>query len=487
MSKYILFGNYNKNYKFILYAILFSLLNNFLTEINYYSAFKSLRLFPTDEQKKFSQHSYIHKMFSYFGIFILSIAFYFYEKKSEKPKEITIKTPKNSFSELIYDSNSNASQIYKTSLSIILFILSLLIILDHVIDKYNCTLSHLDFWMLELIIISILNVKLTKNQIYKHHIFVFYLNIFPILFKIVTIYLAYDDDTKKKDNKFEDEKNNLRYIYLVYWYAIPIGIFMYLIFITLRAYVYIKIKWFIDIKFISVNKLLIIYGFMGTLFYLIVCIISTLKECNEDSKKNIYDYICSIYKNEIKDNNIVVTKKYLESFSVYGDNAEDFWDVLVEIIVIIIGMITTFFYRYNFMMIIKNLTPAHIIFLSPIYFFIFKIVLVFGNLIIRIFDKGTLMNNYTVESIKEIFALDILGDVFSFIGFLIYLEIIELNFCNLNFNLRKNITQRGVDETISFIDNDNGDLNESLNEEIERNESEKENNNKSLNLVSIKK
>ena len=193
------------------------------------------------------------------------------------------------------------------------------------------------------------------------------------------------------------------------------------------------------------------------------------------------------YKNEIKDNNIVVTKKYLESFSVYGDNAEDFWDVLVEIIVIIIGMITTFFYRYNFMMIIKNLTPAHIIFLSPIYFFIFKIVLVFGNLIIRIFDKGTLMNNYTVESIKEIFALDILGDVFSFIGFLIYLEIIELNFCNLNFNLRKNITQRGVDETISFIDNDNGDLNESLNEEIERNESEKENNNKSLNLVSIKK
>ena len=483
MSKYVLFGNYNKNYKFILYAILFSLLNNLLTEINYYSAFKSLRLFPTDEQKKFSQHSYIHKMFSYFGIFILSIFFYFYEIKSEKPKEIIIKSPKNSFSELIYDSNSNASQIYKTSLSFILFILSLLIILDHVIDKYNCTLSHLDFWMFELIIISILNVKLTKHQIYKHHIFVFYLNIFPILFKIITIYLAYYDDSENKDNKFVDEKDNLRYIYLVYWYAIPIGIFMYLIFITLRAYVYIKIKWFIDIKFISVNKLLIIYGFIGALFYLIICTLSTLKECNEDSKTNIYDYICNIYKIESKDK---LQKKYLESFSVYADNAEDFWDVLVEIIVIIFGMITTFFYRYNFMMIIKYLTSAHIIFLSPIYFFIFKIVLLIGNLIILIFDKGDLMKNDTVKSVKVIFALDMLGDIFSFIGFLIFLEIIELNFCNLNFNLRKNITRRGIDETISFIDNENSELNESLNEEIERNDSERENNNKLLNLVSIK-
>ena len=31
-------------------------------------------------------------------------------------------------------------------------------------------------------------------------------------------------------------------------------------------------------------------------------------------------------------------------------------------------------------------------------------------------------------------------------GFLIYLEMIELNFCGFNYNLKKNIINRGIDE-----------------------------------------
>ena len=38
--------------------------------------------------------------------------------------------------------------------------------------------------------------------------------------------------------------------------------------------------------------------------------------------------------------------------------------------------------------------------------------------------------------------LDESGDIGSIIGFLIYLEIIELNFCGFNFNLKKNIIER---------------------------------------------
>ena len=44
------------------------------------------------------------------------------------------------------------------------------------------------------------------------------------------------------------------------------------------------------------------------------------------------------------------------------------------------------------------------------------------------------------------FLLDISGDVFSIFGFLIYLEMIELNFCGLNFNLEQNIINRGKSE-----------------------------------------
>ena len=42
-----------------------------------------------------------------------------------------------------------------------------------------------------------------------------------------------------------------------------------------------------------------------------------------------------------------------------------------------------------------------------------------------------------------LFCLDISGDIISFIGYLIYLGIIQLNFCKLNYNVRNTIIKRG--------------------------------------------
>ena len=46
----------------------------------------------------------------------------------------------------------------------------------------------------------------------------------------------------------------------------------------------------------------------------------------------------------------------------------------------------------------------------------------------------------------EKFLLDESVDIASILGLLIYLEMIELNFCGLSYNLRKNIIIRGKDE-----------------------------------------
>ena len=73
------------------------------------------------------------------------------------------------------------------------------------------------------------------------------------------------------------------------------------------------------------------------------------------------------------------------------------------------------------------------------------------------------------------FLLDISGDITSILGFLVYLEILELNFCKFNYNLRKNIILRGESELSGKENEDNrpsseeeglkdiemGDLNES--------------------------
>ena len=46
------------------------------------------------------------------------------------------------------------------------------------------------------------------------------------------------------------------------------------------------------------------------------------------------------------------------------------------------------------------------------------------------------------DIIKSI--LNLLADFFAFIGYLIYVEIIELRFCGLDRNLRKAISERGI-------------------------------------------
>ena len=63
-------------------------------------------------------------------------------------------------------------------------------------------------------------------------------------------------------------------------------------------------------------------------------------------------------------------------------------------------------------------------------------------------------NLFSEDKQVEKFLLDIFGDVSSIIGFLIYLEMLELNFCGFNFNLKKNIINRGEDEYNITLDID---------------------------------
>ena len=58
------------------------------------------------------------------------------------------------------------------------------------------------------------------------------------------------------------------------------------------------------------------------------------------------------------------------------------------------------------------------------------------------------------------YFLDISGDFLCLIGFLIYLEVIELNFCGFNYDLKQNIAQRGIDEHLAsfcVVEGENAD------------------------------
>ena len=94
-------------------------------------------------------------------------------------------------------------------------------------------------------------------------------------------------------------------------------------------------------------------------------------------------------------------------------------------------------------------------------------------MIFFIINSNKIINNDN-KYLKYKMYLEIISDILNILTFLIYTEIIELNFCKFNYNLRKNIILRGIvdDSNQSDIDN-NSIINENEDEENKEEENEK--------------
>ena len=80
-----------------------------------------------------------------------------------------------------------------------------------------------------------------------------------------------------------------------YKFLIPISIIIYLFIINSTSYIYTKLKFYMDLKFISQTKLLILYGIIGFVLSTIACIIETSFKCVGSEK----EFFCNVYNNTI--------------------------------------------------------------------------------------------------------------------------------------------------------------------------------------------
>ena len=113
-------------------------------------------------------------------------------------------------------------------------------------------------------------------------------------------------------------------------------------------------------------------------------------------------------------------------------------------------------------MIIRFLDPNIILINSNIVYFIEEILFYFS--IIQRKDEYQTFIQFIFTELKQIFSL---------IGNMIYIELIELRFCKLDYDLRKNIKSRGDRES---------SLGPIYEEEEEENENEKDKNKNDLGL-----
>ena len=432
MKKCITFGNFKKKYKYFLYSAIAYIIYEIAFGLNYKGVFKEISLINLlGVNKSSKEHFYIHEIFCYFGTFFVSFILYILEKK--KFAYDSIEKRNSSKRE-----NSSKNIIFNLKL---IFLILCWVIEEKIADKIKNILIHLDFWMLEFIFLSYFSKKLLHIEIYKHQKVAMISTIFACFLKIVTIILSFYDENRIQENfnNYKRKDGLLELLYVLYPWLIPIGFSIYVIMIFLEAYIITKIKWYMDLKYISLYKLLMLYGFIGSIIYSIFCIITTFFECPK-GYKDLYDYFC-----QTKDKN---NQKYIANFVLYYKKILS-QIPLAEATIVFFGILGFFSYKFFSLMITRDLTPIHLVFSLPLFYIIRKIILLIYNLI---------PNKYTVPKTYEIkFILDLSGDFLCLFGYFIYLEIIKLNMFGLNYNIVDNIMKRALNDSKEYIINDIND------------------------------
>ena len=488
MNTCISLGKFNKNHIYIILSIICLIFNDIISGYNYNDTF--IAIFDNNTHEKFGEHNLINHIFCYIGTFLLSTILYIKEmnflRKNKKPnnkmkkeKDKQLDNKKDLKISYIHNSFNSVKDIAFSKKTLFCFIslMFIWIIEEHLFELYSI-LKDLDFWMVEIIIVSLIMSKMFHFNIFRHHILTFAFNCIPIILKILTIILSFKDESNQdfncgnniinyqydysceyyynninrfNNNTYNNTFNNanedsirLKKLYVIFTWLVPVGIITYLFLIILRSYINSKLKWFMDLKYISANKLLLIYGFLGAVICSIICIFTTFKECEitSSNNKNIYDYICIL--NIDDENNI--KRKYFDNYYIYYQHLDQ-----KEIYRLLFQVLFYFFHKHYSILIIKFFTPVHLILSFPISYFFEKIIMIIHTL----FKSGSIFSDTNFNFKLEKFCLDFMGDIISIFGFLIYLEIIELNFCKFNYNLRRNITNRGINELTDDSDDRN--------------------------------
>ena len=450
MGFYINCGKYHKNYKYVILTCIFMISKYYIPHL--LIAIFSTKKIINEYTASLFYHEHIMDNFRYFTMMIFSIIFYIYEKRSSKSetnfeKSDTIYSSNSSNSDkgcfgVIKDNDEKKKKLDESKNYSNLYIILIVIIclFTEFFSEIITSLSFFTYWMVILLIISYINSKMFKRETYKHHKLAIYFSfIVAFIFQLSSFILSMKSEEVIDRNIYKN--------HLDLWF-LPIGLIIHFVYVSLNSYIYSKMKWLMDSKYISLGKLFMIYSIIGFIFNIIVCVVLTYIKCWGDTA----EYFC-----EIKDED----DSYLENFLLFYEDMlvihmENKKDFIYVIIIIFVDIITYSLYIFFFLSILKNLAPEYFFFLGSITGVFSQIIMMINNKI----SKGYFIANEEKDFklLLPKFLLNIIGNSLAVIGFLVYLEIIELNFCNLDYNIRRKIMERSIIDSIertSILDDPN--------------------------------
>jgi hypothetical protein len=396
--------------------------------------------------------------------------------------------------------NDLSSEVDYVSKSSFIFILlsSCLITIKEFISKVLYS-SHdiFDYYFLNLIIIAIILNCFYKRKIYKHH------KLAIILVSVISGSCLIACILVSLNYNFEGETMSFSINYTESYHIIFIFIFIYIIISIFFCTGIIFQKNLMQKKFISSYKFLFFKGIFGIFFSIIALICTTNIPCehsghppppmdnssnipfgpppdlppdvpfgpprdfNNRTEQDLQLFMCrDHYFNE----------SYFDNFYSYFNNTvpnlQD--NTIAEIFILIGYFILNFISDLSIILVNKFLSPYYYLITESFYSLMHIPYQYFTRVSIddlkNIIEQSKTENSeYDLDKLyQSIFQKDgpmllkFTAAFFEFLGYMIYMEVIQLNFCGLNRDLSKNIKKRAkLDAIISEKDlNEDNDIND---------------------------
>ena len=406
MAKYITLGKFNKNYFFLLGAVVVRLVKVFINGFKpslQEEKKEEKRIYLFNHKPFFSSHPLFREFLQYFSYaligFILEMIYYrnnnnkLTDDKSDKLDE-----RQDSFNYSInYDINNNITENRisdvndKKNFGKIFWVIFLSFLSKFVSDSLNnIGFISIKFWPLQYIFLIIFSKKILHKNLYKHQ-----------------------------------KASLITLIIFCTSILIPIIIIVYVVTMVMSSYSIVRFKWLIDIQYITITRIIMYIGILGFLISFPLFFVFSHTSCGksnepEEELKNICPFNVS---------NLLYYENYRNLTSV-EKNANFYIDIFIALILYLATSFLNIFFNF---MIIKNLDPFYLIPIDSIYYSIIE-------LIDYCITRGGINDNRHKVNTK--FALKLVNNFASVILSLIYFEIIELHFCGLDQHLRKYILKR---------------------------------------------
>ena len=402
------------------------------------------------DNKTFSSNYLVHDIFLYSICIIVSGILILIESISNRK----MKKRNKSYGNVLTKGRSQIDKIgfiytkakgKKYSIFFILFIIFIDILLGQFSLIYNKFFIHINFWMIELYFVAFFYLKMFQIKIYKHQKLAFAINIISIILVFVKVIFTIIENDEKKA------------IYVKYWWFIFVGPIIFLIYAFFLSYVFVSLKKFFYYKFVPVSRIFLFNSIIGFIFCISLCCIFTDNTCGKkiENIHEVKDYICKVTNSD--------NETYIDNFNVYSEKWKNSGknEKIYEILNSVIGNIFFALYRYFSFKIIESLTPFHRIFSGSVYYLAQQLILLCVYCVKIINDDNFYLK---VKVLSDFFS-----DFVCIITFFIYSEIIELNFCDFNYNLKKNIILRGQNDDYQLDDLDKNSI---MNDAEDENEDE---------------